>query len=93
MVHIFFFPINLLFPLPLVGSGPEGRLNHLSTLIKVGFKKNKTTVSCDWQKLRPKFIEAGKQVSEETTQGGEDNIAKLSTRSGINIQSKEILTQ
>ena len=36
-VHILLCPINLSFPLPLVDGGLNGRLKHLSTLIKVGF--------------------------------------------------------
>ena len=35
-------PINHLFPLPLIG-GLYGRLKHLRTLIKIGFKNNKPT--------------------------------------------------
>ena len=42
-VCILFFPNNLSFPLPLVGDWLEGRLKHLSTLIKVGFEKYKPT--------------------------------------------------
>jgi hypothetical protein len=42
-VHIFLYPINLSFLLPLVGGGLEGRLKHLRTLIKVGFEKSKPT--------------------------------------------------
>lgn len=38
-------PINLSFPLPVVGSGLQGRLEHLSTLIKLGFEKHKPTPS------------------------------------------------
>lgn len=37
-VHINLCPINLPFPLPLVGGGLEGRLMCLRTLIKVGFE-------------------------------------------------------
>jgi hypothetical protein len=38
-VHIFLYPINLLFPLSLVGGGLEGRLKHFSILIKLGLEK------------------------------------------------------
>jgi hypothetical protein len=38
-------PINLSFPLPLVGGGVEGRLKHLSNLIKKGFEKYKLTAT------------------------------------------------
>lgn len=38
-VHIPLCPINLSFPLPLVGSGLEGRLKHLRNLIKSGIWK------------------------------------------------------
>jgi hypothetical protein len=40
-VHIVLYPINLSFPLPLMGGGPEWQAKHLSTLIKVGFFKFK----------------------------------------------------
>lgn len=33
------FPVNLISPLPLLG-GLEGKLKYLSTLNKVGLKKN-----------------------------------------------------
>jgi hypothetical protein len=42
-VHIPFCPLNLSFPLPLVGGGLEGRLKHLRTLTKVGFENSKPT--------------------------------------------------
>ena len=38
-VHILLCPINLSFPLPLVGDGVEGLLKHLRTLIKSRFWK------------------------------------------------------
>lgn len=41
-VHILLCSINLSFLLPLVGSGPEGRLKHLSALNKRKFWKLKT---------------------------------------------------
>ena len=41
--HIPICPTNLSFPLPLVGSGLEGRLKCLKTLTKVGFEKYKPT--------------------------------------------------
>jgi hypothetical protein len=40
-VHIFLCPINLSFPLPLVGRRIEETLKRLWTLIKVGFEKCK----------------------------------------------------
>ena len=40
-VHILLCPINLAFPLPLVVGGLEGRLRHLSTVIKVDLEKYK----------------------------------------------------
>jgi hypothetical protein len=42
-VHILLCPINLSFPLPLVGNELEGRLQHLRTRIKVSFEKSNPT--------------------------------------------------
>jgi hypothetical protein len=41
-------PVNLSFLLPLVVGGLEGRLQHLRTLIKVGFEKSKPTVGTNY---------------------------------------------
>jgi hypothetical protein len=40
-VHILLCPINHSLPLPLVGSGLEGRLKHARTLTKIGFGRQR----------------------------------------------------
>ena len=57
--HSLLCPVNLSFPLPPEGGGLEGRLEHLNTRIKVGFRKYKPTgISLGttiWNNLRTWF--------------------------------------